>query len=191
MADILLIAVVLIWVPLIPLRFFLHAITHLWRKLADLTYVVAVIYWAVIDAFLISSMTSWRSVRFSSFPGALTLGMLLIVGGILLAYRSITTLGIPVFLIRPQVSPKKAQARLVVTGPYRWIRHPFYFSEWLFLLGVALFSNSWIVLGILIVTLLFDPVITLLEEKELVARFGTVYREYQKKVPRLLPTFKS
>jgi protein-S-isoprenylcysteine O-methyltransferase Ste14 len=73
----------------------------------------------------------------------------------------------------------------VIAGPYRWVRHPLYFSVlvliWmnLDLTTDRLLFNSlwtaWILVG------------TWLEERDLVREFGDVYREYQRSVPMLLP----
>ena len=72
-----------------------------------------------------------------------------------------------------------------VRGVYRMVRHPLYFSCLLLiwscpnLTGDRLFFNVlwtvWIVIG------------TLLEERDLVARFGQAYRDYQRNVPMLIP----
>ena len=74
---------------------------------------------------------------------------------------------------------------LTIRGPYRWVRHPIYA---LFLLMVwacpevtadrLLFNvlwSIWMVVG------------TMLEERDLAAEFGEGYREYQCRVPMLVP----
>jgi methanethiol S-methyltransferase len=76
---------------------------------------------------------------------------------------------------------------LSMSGPYRYVRHPFYlFCLVLFwacpkltldrLLYNVLWS-VWVVIG------------TLLEERDLVMDFGEPYREYQREVPMLIPWF--
>jgi len=73
----------------------------------------------------------------------------------------------------------------VVRGPYRWVRHPLYFCVLVLIWASPeltadrlLFNvlwTAWIVVG------------TLLEETDLRADFGDVYRDYQRKVPMLIP----
>lgn len=191
MPDILAQAAVLIWVPLIPLRLALHGGVSLWRRFGDWSYVLAFIYWGLADILLFAFRDIWLSPRLGSLPGADIVGWLLILFGLFFGLWAANTLGLVAFLTRPQVSPQKTRSLLIVTGPYRWVRHPFYFSEWFLLLGIALVSRSWAVLGLVVVTLLIDPLVTQWEEKELVDRFGKDYSEYRKKVPRLLPTFSS
>ncbi len=74
---------------------------------------------------------------------------------------------------------------LTVRGPYRWVRHPLYSFMILLiwssphitvdrLLFNALWTG-WVVVG------------TVLEERDLVADFGDAYRDYQRRVPMLVP----
>lgn len=72
-----------------------------------------------------------------------------------------------------------------VRGPYLWVRHPLY-SVMILLIWSSphltvdrlLFNvlwTAWIVVG------------TVLEERDLVADFGDAYRDYQRRVPMLVP----
>ncbi|UCG15670.1 MAG: isoprenylcysteine carboxylmethyltransferase family protein [Phycisphaerales bacterium] len=72
-----------------------------------------------------------------------------------------------------------------VRGPYRWVRHPLYSACLLMIWSCPaltvdrlLFNvlwTAWIIVG------------TVLEERDLVAAFGETYRNYQRKVPMLVP----
>ena len=72
-----------------------------------------------------------------------------------------------------------------VHGPYRWVRHPLYSFCLLMIWSCPdltvdrlLFNvlwTAWIIVG------------TVLEERDLVAAFGETYRDYQRKVPMLIP----
>jgi protein-S-isoprenylcysteine O-methyltransferase Ste14 len=76
---------------------------------------------------------------------------------------------------------------LVTTGPYRWVRHPFYVAAVLTLLGNSLAAANWFLLGggLLVFTLL--AIRTRIEEAELLARFGGAYEEYMGRTHRFLP----
>jgi methanethiol S-methyltransferase len=73
----------------------------------------------------------------------------------------------------------------IVRGPYRWVRHPLYFFCLLLIwscpdlsLDRLLYNilwSTWIIVG------------SVLEERDLVAGFGESYRDYQSKVPMLIP----
>ena len=80
---------------------------------------------------------------------------------------------------------------LVIDGPYRWVRHPFYDAVALLLLGVSLVSANWFMLatGATVFTLLAVRART--EERMLVARFGSDYRNYMSRTNRFLPGVRS
>ena len=78
--------------------------------------------------------------------------------------------------------------QLVQIGPFRWLRHPTYFSMILELLSGALMFNARY--SLLIVPLLFIPALLLrlrLEEAALIEKFGDAYRAYQKSTPAIIP----
>ena len=76
---------------------------------------------------------------------------------------------------------------LVTTGPYRWIRHPFYTSAALAIPANSLAAANWyfFVTGCVVVLLLV--IRTRKEEENLIARFGDDYRKYQQRTGRFLP----
>ena len=76
---------------------------------------------------------------------------------------------------------------LVTTGPYRWVRHPFYVAVALTTTGNALAAANWFLLagGVLVVALL--AVRTRIEEEQLAERFDGAYRAYVDRTGRFLP----
>ncbi len=82
-------------------------------------------------------------------------------------------------------SSNEVSIPLTIRGPYRWIRHPLYF----FIL-VIIWSCPDVTTDRLLFNILFTTWIVLgthLEERDLVAEFGKTYRNYQNKVPMLIP----
>ena len=76
----------------------------------------------------------------------------------------------------------------VRNGPFRFVRHPAYFSMILELLALALICNALFTL--VLIPLLFVPVLIMrvrLEEAALVEKFGAAYLEYQRQTPALFP----
>lgn len=76
---------------------------------------------------------------------------------------------------------------LVLSGPYRWVRHPFYGAVALGMLANGLAAANWFILstGTLVVVLLI--VRTRIEEQKLLLRFGESYRTYMERTGRFLP----
>jgi len=76
----------------------------------------------------------------------------------------------------------------VQSGPFRWVRHPAYFSMILELLALTLICNAFFAL--ILIPLFFVPVLMLrirIEEVALVEKFGDAYREFQRTKPALIP----
>jgi protein-S-isoprenylcysteine O-methyltransferase Ste14 len=74
---------------------------------------------------------------------------------------------------------------LTIRGPYRWVRHPLY----LFVL-IIIWTNPDLTVDRLLFNVLWTGWIfigTVLEERDLVSQFGEAYRQYQQKVPMLIP----
>ncbi|HTL01904.1 MAG TPA: isoprenylcysteine carboxylmethyltransferase family protein [Vicinamibacterales bacterium] len=76
---------------------------------------------------------------------------------------------------------------LVTRGPYRWVRHPFYDSAGLMVLGVALMAANWFLMLGGLVFMILIVIRTRTEEDKLLARFGDSYRTYMMQTGRFLP----
>jgi protein-S-isoprenylcysteine O-methyltransferase Ste14 len=77
--------------------------------------------------------------------------------------------------------------RLVVEGPYRFVRNPLYVTDFALILGTALLAN---VPFLFLLAALYAAQLTLqlpLEERELRRRFGLRYGRYCRLVPRFVP----
>src|SRR5215212_5018669 len=77
--------------------------------------------------------------------------------------------------------------RLVVEGPYRYVRNPLYDTDLCLILGAALLTRSW---ALMLLAALYLAQLALqipLEERELRERFGVTYRRYCELVPRFVP----
>ena len=84
----------------------------------------------------------------------------------------------------------RKNSSLVISGPYRFVRHPFYLSFLLGLTGVSLAMANWFVLLAGFVPFGFIVVRTRIEEAKLVERFGVEYQEYMLRVGRFFPRIK-
>jgi protein-S-isoprenylcysteine O-methyltransferase Ste14 len=76
---------------------------------------------------------------------------------------------------------------LVVSGPYRWVRHPFYVAVLLAVIGNALAAANWFLLLGGISVFLLMVIRTKTEEAKLLERFGDQYRAYMARTGRFLP----
>ncbi len=77
--------------------------------------------------------------------------------------------------------------RLVLEGPYRYVRNPLYDTDFALILGTALLTSNWF---LALLAALYAAQLALqlpLEERELRDRFGRPYRRYCEVVPRFVP----
>ena len=91
----------------------------------------------------------------------------------------------------PEVSITGYPGKLLTDGIYGKIQHPRYVQIQLGFIGYALITNFQGVYIMTIILILNLYLIVLLEEKELINRFGDVYAEYSKSVPRFIPKQKN
>jgi protein-S-isoprenylcysteine O-methyltransferase Ste14 len=77
--------------------------------------------------------------------------------------------------------------RLVVSGPYRYVRNPLYLTDMTLIGSAALLVQSWFLVVVLVVYIAQLGMQVRLEERELKQRFGEQYERYLKAVPRFIP----
>jgi protein-S-isoprenylcysteine O-methyltransferase Ste14 len=80
---------------------------------------------------------------------------------------------------------RRAPVPLAVKGPYRWVRHPFYFLAVVMLWASPVVSTDRLLLNALFT--IWIVVGARWEERDLVAQYGDAYRHYQAEVPMLIP----
>ncbi len=130
---------------------------------------------------------------------AVTVGLAGSVASMLLQLLGVPVLGIGLVLFASSLrrfategegtlAPWDPPRRLVVRGPYRYVRNPMISGVILILCGEALLLLSrahfmW-ALAFVAMNALWIP---LFEEPQLAGRFGKEYDEYRRNVPRLLP----
>ena len=93
-------------------------------------------------------------------------------------------LGADSLLARVREKPATAMP-LTIRGAYRWVRHPIYSS-----LILMVWASPDVTADRLLFNLLWSVwmvVATRLEERDLAADFGEAYRDYQRRIPMLLP----
>jgi len=107
---------------------------------------------------------------------------------IYLSHRKYLTLQIQAGIPELRGTPERV---LLTEGVYSRIRHPRYVETVLWIIGYALFANYLAVYLAFFLMLPLMHAIVLLEEKKLKARFGLVYEEYRRQVPRYIPKMPS
>jgi protein-S-isoprenylcysteine O-methyltransferase Ste14 len=129
--------------------------------------------------------TPWLSFGQFALPdGVRIAGFVIGVYSMWWFYRIHKTLGdnwSPVLEIRREHT-------LIVSGPYRWVRHPMYSDMILWLVSFVLITANWfyaltLCIGLSILFIIRIPD----EEKLMTERFGEPYRNYMNRTKRLIP----
>jgi protein-S-isoprenylcysteine O-methyltransferase Ste14 len=114
-------------------------------------------------------------------------GMALAVAGALLALWCILTF---VFVGRGTPAPFDPPRRLVVRGPYRYVRNPMYLGAGLALTGAAIVFHSWALVGyVLLLAVIVHTMVVWYEEPTLGRLFSAEYDAYRRHVHRWVPRF--
>jgi protein-S-isoprenylcysteine O-methyltransferase Ste14 len=147
-----------------------------------------VYYWLVFSAFLLAfvyALSPLLDFAHVALPAALRwLGLPAGIGAVLLIAMTHAALGRN-WSGCLEISESHA---LVVSGPYRRVRHPMYSAFFLMAFAYALLSANWIVAiaNIAAVTLMYVARVAD-EEQMMIDQFGEEYRAYMRSTGRLLP----
>src|SRR5262249_3328302 len=144
--------------------------------LSGLVFAVGLFSWLIEPAWM-----SWSSLELPTWlrwvgVGSLILSAVLLVWTFRHLGRNLTDTVVT-----------RQQHTLVLTGPFRWVRHPFYVSAFVGSLGISLLTANWFlfVVGQLVFLLLYKR--TGIEEVKLVERFGSAYQHYMERTGRFIP----
>ncbi|HEY5952312.1 MAG TPA: isoprenylcysteine carboxylmethyltransferase family protein [Kofleriaceae bacterium] len=137
---------------------------------------------------------TWAGISPTLLPrgGILTsaldvLGMLVTVGAIALIAATLATHRVPLALWH-QDGDRNAPMHIVTYGPYGWVRHPFYVSFILLLIGSALIARDVVTIAALPLGLLSLDWTARSEEKKLLASsLADEYRAYREHTGRFVP----
>jgi protein-S-isoprenylcysteine O-methyltransferase Ste14 len=96
------------------------------------------------------------------------------------------------FVGKGTAAPFDPPRRLVVAGPYRWVRNPIYIGAAVAMLGAALFFGTiWLVIYAAVVIAVTHLLVVFYEEPHLRRVFGQPYEDYLRTVHRWIPTWRS
>ena len=155
---------------------------HWWKGARGEWYVVAQVALMALVLFGPRNFPGWLLRRSPWNLVSAIAGGMIILAGFALFIVAITRLGSNL----TAVPYPKEGGSLVETGPYRFVRHPIYCAVLLTAFGWAFLVHGWLTLGYAIIMLVFFDIKSRREEEWLKAKFPG-YREYQKRVRKLIP----
>jgi protein-S-isoprenylcysteine O-methyltransferase Ste14 len=133
---------------------------------------------SVLETSSAKSQSLWSYVLLIAGPALIVAGLLGIAWAVSLFIR----------IGRGTLAPWNPTHRLVVAGPYAYVRNPMIASVIIVLLGEALFFESPGILAWAIFVFILNHFYFIFsEEPGLARRFGEEYEVYKRNVPRWLP----
>jgi protein-S-isoprenylcysteine O-methyltransferase Ste14 len=165
----------------------IHPFARFWRRLgAGCSYFILCPIVFGVMAVMVMLRGRLLAADFGlNIPLALVgLTLLGAAGIMLLTLRKRLTIRVLVGI--PELSPEQPGS-LITDGIYARIRHPRYVQMTLAILGYALIANYPAVYAAFFLWLAGISAVALLEERELLDRFGEEYRFYCRRVPRFIP----
>lgn len=89
-----------------------------------------------------------------------------------------------------RVTESVGASRLVVSGPFAYVRNPLYVGNILLYTGFGIMANLWWLVALTFVWFVFQYHLIVSREEEFLAhKFGKGYEEFRRNVPRFLPRF--
>lgn len=158
------------------------------RRQLETTLLQMIGFWAlflvVLPAGLLALETRWRlHAEFAALLPTLGGALLLCASGLGLwsaVAMSLRGEGTPL--------PSASARRLVVSGPYRWVRNPMALAGIAQALGVGLLASSWfVIVYALCGAVSWHALVRPLEEADLAARFGDEFADYRRRVRCWVP----
>jgi protein-S-isoprenylcysteine O-methyltransferase Ste14 len=150
------------------------------------TVIYAALFTGLVLIYLPGRFLSWSGIIRPAVIGVPQIfGMIAAGAGAAVAIWCVLTFA---FIGKGTPAPFDPPRRLVIRGPYRFVRNPMYMGAGLALTGAALFYQSWMLLGytalFFLVTHLF---VVLYEEPTLRRTFGAEYEAYCNRIGRWRP----
>jgi protein-S-isoprenylcysteine O-methyltransferase Ste14 len=172
----------------IPVFWFaIHPFARSWRRMDRSPYRLLLPLWIAIILLLGWAGWGWHDARLYSSPWMWAPAAPLFLFGFKIYAGIRSEFGTHKLTGEAELRPREHPQELVTTGLHARMRHPIYVAH------LASFTAWTIGSGLLVAYVLLAlslactfPLMIWLEERELGARFGASYREYQRTVP-LLP----
>ncbi len=182
------VAMIITFPPAFLFWFLIHPLVGFWRRTGlAATYTVNLGIMAAVGTAIYLNRNRLLEIEFGTHAWLVAAGVVMMgvaAGADAYCKRQLK----PAILVGvPELRPGSDPGRLLQTGAYAWVRHPRYLAGGLIALSIAMLANylaTWILAAACVPVLYL---VTVLEERELVDRFGDDYRAYQQRVPRIIP----
>jgi protein-S-isoprenylcysteine O-methyltransferase Ste14 len=179
-----------VYPPVLVFWLVIHSKIDRWRRVGIKAYWIGGLAWPAISIPILYYREALFAVRWTPPVWLIVAGILAFVLGVMVAVQASRVIPKKTLVGLPELKPATNKQPLMNTGIYGRTRNPIYLAHSLFIFAMAAmtgFAASWALLAIDAIVL---PLMIRAEEKELLKRYGSEYREYMARIPRLFPTRK-
>lgn len=172
----------------------MHNMIDRLRPYGTQAYWVAAFAWLITSGPLLYFRAQMFSVRWDlPQPQALIIAVMGL-GAMVLAVFVLTQasreISIRTMIGLPEVEPHKNPQSVMNSGIYSKTRNPIYLAHWLLVFSAAAitgFAANWMAFVLDCAVL---PLLIRAEERELLARYGSDFAQYMRRVPRFFPVLR-
>ncbi len=165
----------------------IHPLARFWRRLGPVwTYTVLGLPSFLLMAAVFAVRRQVLVTDFGTNIPMIVLGLLCATAGTVIAVKRKKYLTLSILVGVPELSADTA-GTLLTEGIYSRIRHPRYIEALLWIFAYAFITNYLVLYIVAVASLPVIYLIVVLEERELLERFGVEYEEYRRHVPRFVP----
>ena len=184
-------AVVIVYPGVLVFWLIMHNMIEQLRRWGTRAYWVAAFAWLATSGPLLFFRRDIFSVRWllpqPYFAIISAIGAIAIVLAVFFLFEASRQISIRTMIGIPEVEPHKNTQTVMNSGIYSRTRNPIYLAHWLLVFAAAAisgFAANWTGFALDCLVL---PLLIRAEERELLARYGSDFAEYMKRVPRFFP----
>lgn len=164
-----------------------HPFTGFWQRQQGSAYRYLVPFWAIVTGVLLVATYPWFPRQLYRTWIASVPAVALVAASIAIYRRVSSDFRRQQVIGQAELQPSQHEQKLITTGMHARIRHPLYLGHLLTLVALAVGSGLIVLYVLTAVAIVTGAIMIRLEERELAQRFGDQYREYQSRVPAILP----
>lgn len=168
----------------------IHPYADFWRRRhreGKPVYQFLIPIWVSMWVVLYAATYPLRGILLYHLRWSWVLTLIFFATGSFVYARAGKGFSVPQLIGFQELKPDRHRPELIVSGVREHVRHPFYLAHICQMLGFSLgtgLASCWVLTGFAIVT---GAIMIRHEEQELIGRFGDSYRQYQQRVPAIVP----
>ena len=165
----------------------MHSQIDRWRKVGKRAFWIASIGWPLTAGPLLYFRREVFATRWTMPPFAQILGVIAFLFAVALFLATSKHMRLRTLVGVAELEPERVRQPILNSGIYSRSRNPIYLAHWLLIVSAALMTGFVANWAGVIVDCVVLPLMIRFEERELLARYGSEFAAYMRRVPRFFP----